>query len=163
MSPGRKQVLLHELRDVLFRACSAGGALLGLVYALHHWNSRPAECKGGSDALAGCASHTLSSGVISFLLPVFVAAIAGALIGALLARRIGSRSPRTPRSRAARRSSRSAPLVVRDDQRGEHGRWLAARYPGRCDNCRAKITPGDQIRHWPGSNLCQRCGAAGPV
>ena len=54
----------------MFRVCSSGGALLGLVYALHHWNAKPADCKGGSDeVLSRCASHTLGAGVISFLVP----------------------------------------------------------------------------------------------
>jgi hypothetical protein len=159
MSPRRKQVIVRELRDLVFRACSAGGGFLGLVYALHHWNSRPADCKGGADALAGCASHTLTSGVTAFLVPVFIGVIAGALVGALLASRIRSRRS-TGASRRSRGSFAPAPLVVADDQKMVSGRWLVARYAGRCDGCRATITPGDRIRHSPGRNVCERCGTA---
>jgi hypothetical protein len=162
MSPKRKQVLMRELRDLVFRACGAGGGVLGLLYGLHHWNSQPAECKGGSDGLAGCASHTLSAGIVSFLVPFFIGAIVGAVLGALLASQIRSRPQRVSRSRRAHNSPRSAPLVVGDDQKGEGGgHWLAARYPGRCDSCRATITPGDRIRHSLGRNVCEQCGAQG--
>ena len=160
MNIRRKQALIREVRDLVFRVCSGGGAFLGLVYALHHRTSQPAKCKGGSEALAGCASHTLSAGIVSFLVPVFVGAIAGALVGALLASRIRSRPHRAARSGPPRSSSRPPPLVVSDDQKGEGGRWMAARYPGRCDSCRVKITPGDRIRHSPGRNVCVRCGTA---
>ena len=158
MSPRRKPVLVREARDLVFRVCSGGGVFLGLVYALHHWRAQPADCKGGSDALAGCASHTLSAGIISFLVPVFVGAIVGALIGVLLATRIRSRPERAARSGSPHGSSRTVPPVGGDDQKGEGGRWMAARYPGRCDSCRVKITPGDRIRHSPGRNVCERCG-----
>jgi hypothetical protein len=41
MNPRRKQVLIRETRDLVFRVCSGGGAFLGLVYALRHWSTQP--------------------------------------------------------------------------------------------------------------------------
>jgi hypothetical protein len=153
MSPRRKQALARELRDLVFRACSAGGALLGLVYALHHWSTRPRDCNGGSDALAGCASHTLAAGIVAFLVPVFV----GAVVGAAVASRIRVRA-RSHGRWQARGSSGHAVAAAGDDQGGEGGHWLLARYAGRCDSCRQPIAPGDRIRHSPGSNVCEGCG-----
>jgi hypothetical protein len=108
-------------------------------------------------------SHTVAGGVLAFLLPVVVGVIAGAIVGALLASRIRSRGPRAARAGRPRSSSRPDSMVARDDQGGEGGRWLLARYRGRCDRCRATITPGDRIRHSPGRNACERCGIEGAV
>src|SRR5438045_937370 len=93
MAHKRKEVLIRESRDLVVRACSGGGALVGLLYAVHHWNTQPATCRGGAQQLSRCANHTLAAGVISSLIPVFVGAIAGAIVGALLASRIRSRAP----------------------------------------------------------------------
>jgi hypothetical protein len=120
LSPRRKQILMRESRDLVFRVCSGGGALLGLVYALHHWDTKPTDCHGGSEALSRCASHTLGAGVLTFLLPVFAGAIAGAIVGALLASRIRSRRPPT----AARKTAACR-------GRGPHGPRRPARQGGR--------------------------------
>src|SRR5437870_3510555 len=110
MNPRRKQILIRESRDLVFRVCSGGGAFLGLVYALHHWTTQPADCNGKSAALARCTSHVLGTGVLAFLVPVFAGVIAGAIVGALLASRIRSRAPRIRRHRS-RGTSRSAPVI----------------------------------------------------
>jgi len=81
LSQRRKQVLIRESRDIVFRACSAGGGLLGLSYAVHHWNTKAAECHGGTEVLSRCVSHAVGAGVIAFLIPVFIGVIAGALVG----------------------------------------------------------------------------------
>jgi hypothetical protein len=160
MSPRRKQVLIRELRDVTFRVCSGGGALLGLVYALHHWNTQPAACHGGVQELSRCTSHTLGAGVIVFLAPVFVGAIAGMMVGALVASRIRSRQPRAARARRPSRSGGPASLVVRDDQRGEggHWRWRATRVAVTAAGRRSRRGTGSARR---GRNVCERCGIEG--
>jgi hypothetical protein len=155
LSPSRKQILIRESRDLVFRVSSGAGGFLGLVYALHHWDTRPLDCSGKAAEFSRCVDHSLASGVLTFLLPVFGGVIAGAIVGALLASRIRSRQPRSTTAMRQRRSS----LVVHDDQGGMGGRWLLARYQGRCDSCQTKVTPGDRIRHSPGRNLCERCGA----
>src|SRR3954454_7391441 len=125
LSHRRKRVIVRETRDLVLRVCGGGGAFLGLLYAVHHWNTRPAHCQGGGEALSRCASHTLTAGILTFLAPVFVGGIAGTLIGALIASQIRVRRAKGPVPAAPRRTGRGSSPPVRHDQAGE-GRWLLA-------------------------------------
>jgi hypothetical protein len=123
MSPKRKRVLIRESRDLVFRVCSGAGAFVGLLWSLHHWNTRPPECQFTTAAFSRCMDHTLVGSVVAFLVPVVIGMIAGAIVGALLASTIRSRG-RDSRARHLRRPGWSP------GRQGGH--WLAARYRERC-------------------------------
>jgi hypothetical protein len=149
----QRRVMGRELRNLAFRAGSGGGAFLGLMWALKHTNTHPrasAACRPRikahghvvTHAFAQCLGSSLASEALAWIGPVLVGAVAGALVGVLLASMI--RLGRTPKPAAA--------------AGGTAGRWIRARYPGSCRQCGCSIVPGDRIRHSPGRALCTSCG-----
>jgi hypothetical protein len=114
MTARQKRALGRELRDTLFRLCSAAGVFLGLLWDLHHHLSaqRPsrADCpvhSAGHAAISRfghCLGSELSSIVLSWLIPIGIGLLLGALVGVLLASMIHlGRGPGHPRARQAGR------------------------------------------------------------
>ena len=153
ISRRQRRVIGHELRDLVFRVCSGGGAFLGLMWALKHNSTHPSSpqaCRPhitthahvATHAFAQCLGSSLASEVLAWLTPVLVSGGVGALIGLLLASMI--RLGRAPKPAAATGVTA--------------GRWIRARYSGNCQKCGCPVVPGDRIRHSPGRVLCASCG-----
>jgi hypothetical protein len=153
ISRRQRRVIGHELRDLVFRVCSGGGAFLGLMWALertstHH--SPPQACRPPTTihghvamrALGQCLGSSVTSEVLAWLSPVLVGGGVGALVGLVLASMI--RLGRAPKPAVAKGVAA--------------GRWIRARYPGNCQRCGCSVVPGDRIRHSPGRVLCASCG-----
>lgn len=149
----QRRVIGRELRDLVFRVGSGGGAFVGLMWAVRHTNTHlraSAACRPrikthghvATHAFAQCLGSSLASEILAWITPVLVGAAVGALVGLLLASMI--RLGRTPKPGAA--------VGV------AAGRWIRARYPGNCQQCGCSIVPGDRIRHSPGRALCASCG-----
>lgn len=161
LSHRQHRAIGRELRDLVFRVCSGGGAFMGLMWALKHTNTRPrasAACQPhvtthghvATHAFAQCLGSGLVSGILAWITPVLVGAGVGALVGLLLASMI--RLGRASKPAAAIASKPAAAIGV------TAGRWIRARYSGNCQKCGCSIVPGDRIRHSPGRALCASCG-----
>jgi len=109
MTARRKRALGRELRDVIFRVCSATGVFLGLLWDLHNHQSaqRPssAGCRehGAHVGRVGhCIGDELSSALASWLIPIGIGLLIGVLVGVVLASTIrlgrGSFGPKGIRS-----------------------------------------------------------------
>jgi hypothetical protein len=113
MTARRKRALGRELRDTVFRLCSAIGVFLGLLWDLHHHQSaqRPssARCRGHGTHiswLGHCIGDELSSALASWLIPIVIGLLIGALVGVVLASMIRlGRGPFGPKG--ARSGARS--------------------------------------------------------
>lgn len=103
LSAGQKRMLGRELRDLVFRLCTAAGILLGGLWALHHQYVQPRhECPGihtrGSAAVRAfgrCLHSDLSEIMMAWAIPIGVGALLGTLVGVMFALMI--RVGRTPR------------------------------------------------------------------
>lgn len=146
LSPRQRRILGSELRDLVVRLCGAGGGFLGLISGLHHPSKPhqvdPAQCGAhAAHPVAQCVHSIDFAGPIgAVLIPTCIGMLVGVLIGLLVASMI--RLGRPPQL-----GSRSAA-----------GRWMKARYPGKCEHCGCSVVPGDRIRHRPGHVLCASCG-----
>lgn len=149
----RRRLVGRELRDLVFRLGSGGGAFVGLMWAVRHTSSHArvgTACRPGvkanahlaTHAFAHCLGSSVASAILAWIIPVLVGAMVGAVVGVLLASMV--RLGRTPK-----------PAVAAGDT---VGRWIRARYPGNCQLCGCSIAPGDRIRHSPGQALCVSCG-----
>ncbi len=159
VSHRQRRVIGGELRDLVFRVCSGGGAFLGLTWSLKHTNThsslshacRPHGIPHGhvaTHAFTQCLGSSLSSEILAWLGPVLVGAVVGAVIGFLLASMI--RLGRRPSGKVRQRSPKGSTAA---------GRWIRARYSGECHGCGCSVMPGDRIRHRPGHDgLCASCG-----
>jgi hypothetical protein len=92
MTGRRKRALGRELRDTVFRLCSATGVFLGLLWDLHHHQSaqRPssAGCRkhGAHISQVGhCIGDALSSALASWLIPIGIGLLVGAIVGVAFA------------------------------------------------------------------------------
>lgn len=103
----QKRAFGRELRDTLFRLCSAGGLFVGLLWDIHNHLSvqRPsrATCSvhgvghAAISRIGHCIGNELTGIVVSWLIPIGVGLLLGALVGALLATTIRlGRSPGRP-------------------------------------------------------------------
>jgi hypothetical protein len=111
----RKRALGRELRDIVFRLCSAAGVTLGLVWDLHHPKSaqRPfsTACSGhtahriAASQVGHCVGNELSSALAHWLLPIGVGLGIGVITGVLLASmiRLGRGDGRTRALQSRRR------------------------------------------------------------
>jgi hypothetical protein len=153
LSRRQRRTIGRELRDLVFRVCSGGGAFIGLMWALKHTNTNSrasTACKPhgaihghvATHAFAQCVGSSLASGILAWIIPVLVGAGVGAVVGLLLASSI----------RLGRASKPAAAVGV------TAGRWIRARYSGNCEKCGCSIVPGDRICHSPGLTLCASCG-----
>lgn len=158
ISRRQRRVIGRELRDLVFRVCSGGGAFIGLMWALKHTNAdpRPSQvCKPhigvhgrvATHAFGQCLGSGMASEILAWIVPVLVGAGVGAGIGFLLASMIGL--GRRPSGKVRERSPMTSTTA---------GRWIRARYPGECRGCGCSVMPGDRIRYRPGQVLCASCG-----
>jgi hypothetical protein len=141
------------LRDLVFRGCTVVGGFLGLLLALKDYRTHaqriPSACHTHAHAyahahvlahtFAQCIGTDLKADILSLGIPLGLGLLIGAIIGCLLALMIPS--GRRPRSSPSTR-----------------GRWIRARYWGKCRSCGCSVMPGDRIRHRPGHTLCTSCG-----
>ena len=142
-----KQRLLATGRELTFRVFVGGGALIGLVYGLKHpaEPGPPPKCT-TANCVGDTISSSLSSGIWAVLGPMLICAGIGLALAFFL-----SVTVLRPTRRAQRTTS--APTVA-------DGRWLAARFGGRCSACTRQIRPGDRIFHTksPRRTYCADCG-----
>jgi hypothetical protein len=114
ISHRQRRVVGRELRDLVFRVCSGGGAFLGLMWALKHTDTHPSSsqvCRPQitthehvlTHAFAQCVGSSLASEILAWLTPVLVGGGVGAVIGFLLASMFASGANRQGRSVSAHR------------------------------------------------------------
>jgi hypothetical protein len=80
-----------ELRDAVFRLCSGGGLLLGLLWGVNHYNRKPAHVSACDTSrlahhhghVAGVFGHCISNGLVSGMLPVLIPSGIGLGVGVL--------------------------------------------------------------------------------
>lgn len=165
ISQRRKRAL--EMRDVVFRGCSALGVLLGMWWmvstpiAMTTCADPPAQRADPAVIITDCASQTIVDGATHYGLGIAGGALLGALVGVLLARMIPVPAPgraRHPR-RAGSASTRttSAATLPLASPPSEASRWITARYSGRCATCSSPVNPGDRVRHRTGRVDCAAC------
>jgi hypothetical protein len=149
----RRMARSDRMAENLFEQCSALGAIVGVYWGYKHPATEvdPASCRVAGNELIGTC---FSDGVVAAAMPYLIGAGVGALCGALVALVI----VRGIRHRRRRRRSRRA--AQHDAALTAPGRWIRARYSGRCAGCFAGIAIGDRIRHRPGHARCERCATA---
>jgi hypothetical protein len=158
LSQRQRRKLGAELRDVVFRLCSGGGLLLGLLWGTRHDSGKPkhvAACDTSRLAhhhthVAGVFGHCISNGLVSGMLPILIPCGiglgVGVLVGVLAASliRLG-RKPQGTKGKAKDKKGRAG------------GRLIRARYPGSCEECGCSVQKGDRILWSPGNLLCASC------
>jgi hypothetical protein len=137
------------LRDLVIRGCTLIGGFLGFSLALKDYRTRTqrsasmchphAITHAVVHSVAQCIGTDLGADILSLVLPLGAGLLIGAIVGCLLALMI-------PSGRRPRSSSSAS------------GRWIRARYWGKCRSCGCSVMPGDRIRHRPGHVLCTSCG-----
>lgn len=146
LSSRQRRLIGRELRDIVFRLCTAGGGFVGLIWGLHHPSKpqrvNPAQCSAhAAHPVAQCMHSIDIAGPIgAVLIPFCIGLLVGALVGLLVVSMI--RLGRTPQLGG----------------QSSAGRWIRARYAGRCERCGCSVVPGDRIRHRPGHVFCASCG-----
>ena len=144
-----KERLRAAGRDLVFRVFTAGGVVVGLLYGL---NNPPTPNPAPKCTTPQCAgdqvSSTLSTTIWAYLGPVLICALIGAALALLLC--VTALRPR-------RADGSAQPLSAT-----VNGRWMSARFDGRCAACRREIHRGDAIFHSrsPRQTLCSSCGGA---
>src|SRR3954469_5818732 len=129
MAASRRNRAIGTLAELAVRVGAGGGFMLGLFAALQG-HPRAAACP--KDGL--CVGEQISAAGWGIFGPAFAGAFAGlavSLLVVLLLRRLRTRlyAPRTsPGPRAT-------------------GRWIRARYAGRCRACSAGVVPADRVFH----------------
>jgi hypothetical protein len=91
----------------VFRLCSGGGLLLGLLWGVRHYRTKPAHvgaCDTSrlshhahpAEVFGHCISNGLVSGMLRILIPCGVGLLLGALAGLMLASliRVGRKPPK---------------------------------------------------------------------
>ncbi len=145
------------MTDILLQGGMAFGVLGGIMWALDHPAILP-ECPDRPEAPEAVIGRCMSDGIVAGAKPYLIGGIAGALIGlvVVLAGILLFRYLRAAHRRLHPNPAFAppAPPVTATGS----GRWMNARYPGRCTSCGGDITPGERIRHRPGHTVCARCG-----
>jgi hypothetical protein len=143
------------MRDLVFRGCTVAGGFLGLSLALKDYRTNSQRPRSTCHphvithafihSATQCIGTDLQADILSLVLPVGLGLLIGAVVGCLLALMIpiGRRPRISPRPRSSSSSN---------------GRWIRARYWGKCRSCGCSVMPGDRIRHRPGHVLCTSCG-----
>jgi len=149
LSHRQRQTIARGLRDLVFRGCTVAGGFLGLSLALKDYRTHSqrstsmchvhAITHAVAHAAAQCIGTDLEADILSLVIPIGLGLLIGAIVGCLLTLMIPG--GRRPRSRPSAR-----------------GRWIRARYWGKCRSCGCSVMPGDRIRHHPGHVLCISCG-----
>ena len=138
----------RELQDMIFRLCAGGGVVIGLLYALDVRTTAPA-CD--PDAIGRCMRDVLSATLIPMVACIGVGALAGAALGAFLARQLRA-GPARPSGLAHPARSAKVPTPT--------GRWVIARCAARS----GPVAPGDPLLHLAARHsVCAGCaGRSGP-
>jgi hypothetical protein len=141
-----KQQLLAAGRDLSFRILGGGGLLIGLVYGLKHppEATPPPKCT-TANCVGDVVSHSINSGVWAVLGPALICCLIGIAMAFFLSVTV---------LRPARRTAGATQSV------SPQGRWMSARFSGRCSACRRQINRGDRIFHsrLPRRTYCADCG-----
>jgi hypothetical protein len=101
------------LRDVVFRLCSAGGLVLGVLWGVYRHYVQTARghhrlcgahpvSRAVAQSLGRCAGTGLSGVLLSWVIPALLGLLVGALLGLLLTsevRLVGVSAPRSARAR----------------------------------------------------------------
>lgn len=147
----------ESLTDSLLQGAAGFGAVGGLMWALDHPATAPA-CPGQPGAPANGIGQCMTDGMMAVAKPYLVGGVCGALIGVgiVLTGLLLFRYMRGP-ARGGRSDSAFASTPP-PTATAAAGRWMTARYSGRCARCGGGIAPGDRIRHRPGHTACVRCG-----
>jgi hypothetical protein len=116
------------LRKLIFNAC----VLLGLLGGLHAGMTERTPRVHCSPAAPQCVSQTALAGPSQMIETVIVGVLIGVAGGAGLALLI----PLRPKRIAAANEALPG------------GRWITARYEGRCRRCGQTIYPGDRVMHF---------------
>ncbi len=109
----QERALGRELRDVVFRLCSAGGLVLGVLWGAYghyvqnaHGHQRLCGAhqatRAFSQSLGRCAATGLADVILSWLIPAGLGLLVGALLGLLLTsevRLVGVSAPWAARAR----------------------------------------------------------------
>ena len=140
----RKVVLRAELRSLAFSACSGIGLFAGFWWEFSRPSpAAPTMCAETSHApISECFNEGLLTTLVPYIVAMGLGLLAGTFLGVLLIRVL---LPARRLSAAPQAGSAS-------------GRWLIARYEGRCLTCRTPISVGDRIVHSPNFTRCSACG-----
>jgi hypothetical protein len=143
MVGSRHNRVISALAELVVRVGAGGGFMLGLFAALQG-HPRAASCP--KDEL--CVGEQINAAVWGIFGPAFAGAFAGlaiSLVLVLLLRQLRSRPDAPPVSSAAH----------------VPGRWIRARFSGRCRVCSAPVAPGDRAWHDPVARAvtCADCAA----
>ena len=151
VSHGKRRVVHGAIREFLVRVLAAVGLVAGLLWAFEQPTAAPsAACKEPEvQSIGGCFNDTLLSTLIPYLTAMGIGVAVGALIGFL----ISALMTGLPRPGQDALYARLAPASSMSS-----GRWIIARYDGRCASCGSQITVGDRVHHRPRRTVCARCG-----
>lgn len=147
-----KNRLLSAGRELTFTVCVGGGTLIGLLAGLHESGQTPPPPK-CTTPIASCVSDGISHGIWTVLTPVFIGALIGMAIAAFLCLTI---------LRPQRAGPTRSPVGASAASRFSDGKWIRARYPGRCKRCNASVVAGDKVFHSSSARAvwCASCAPA---
>ena len=133
MRRNKTDLLLAELRDLVFRLCAAGGATLGLLAGFERPPAKAPDCP-RSDP---CVAETIGAGMERILVPAGAGLLIGMIVGFFLAQ-----------------------LLRRRSSAAERGRLITARFAGSCRECGLGLVPGDRVLHFRQARAiaCESCG-----
>jgi hypothetical protein len=151
VSHAKRREVHGAIREFLVRVLAAVGLVAGLLWALEQPTPTPsAACKQPqAQSIGGCFNDTLLSTLIPYLTAMGIGIAAGAVVGFLISA-LMTGIPRRGRERPPARRAPASSV--------SRGRWIIARYDGRCASCGSQITVGDRVHHRPRRTVCAGCG-----
>lgn len=152
LSYAKRVAVRSAVRELLVRVFAALGVATGLLWAVERPPPAPAKaCEGQrAETIGSCFAETLVSTLLPYLMAMAIGLAVGVIIGALISVLMTGRG-RPRRSESPAHTSRPGA-----DDIG--GRWIIARYSGRCSSCGSTITAGDRVHHRPRRTICAGCG-----
>jgi hypothetical protein len=148
MSYAKRRAVHGPVRESLVRVFAVVGVVTGLLSALQRPAPPPAAaCKQtGAQSVGSCFNVTLLSTLLPYVTAMGIGLVVGAVIGYLISALV--KGP-------PRRGQHVTPVIR--TPRASDGRWIIARYDGRCASCRSQIAVGDRVYHRPRRTVCDRC------
>ena len=149
VSYAKRRAAHGAVREFLVRVFAAVGVAAGLLWALQRPAPAPsAACKqAGAQSVGSCFNDTLLSTLLPYLTAMVIGLVVGAVIGFLMSALMTGRRQRGQHAAPVPRAPRAS-----------DGRWIIARYNGRCASCRSQIAVGDRVHHRPRHTVCESCG-----